>query len=92
MKTNCQIEFEKWFGFEVNENMDIQTECAWDNWRAAWDAARLSLTHIEKDKAYLKKCDLWITSGTKEREKLAFYDGHYRGWQDAADHIAAPGK
>ena len=31
--------FESWYGMPVEENMDIQTEVAWSNWCAAWDAA-----------------------------------------------------
>lgn len=32
-------EFEKWYGFEVCEDMDIQTDVAWRNWQVAWNAA-----------------------------------------------------
>ena len=34
-----QQAFEKWYGFRVCENMDIQTSVAWENWQAAWLAA-----------------------------------------------------
>lgn len=32
-------EFEKRQGFPVHSDMDIQTEVAWENWKAAWAAA-----------------------------------------------------
>jgi hypothetical protein len=28
--------FEKWYGFTVCDEMDIQTEVAWKNWQAAY--------------------------------------------------------
>ena len=31
--------FEQWFGFEVSDDMDIQTSVAWNNWKEAWKAA-----------------------------------------------------
>lgn len=34
-----KAEFEKWHRFPVTDDMDIQTEVAWDNWQAAWEAA-----------------------------------------------------
>lgn len=38
-KSQCMIDFEKWYGFEVGPNMDIATEIAWKNWREAWTSA-----------------------------------------------------
>lgn len=35
----CKEAFEKWHGFTVCEEMDIQTSCAWDNWCDAWNTA-----------------------------------------------------
>ena len=34
-----QTRFEQWYGMPLDENMDIQTEVAWENWCAAWDSA-----------------------------------------------------
>jgi hypothetical protein len=31
--------FEKWQQFQLDDDMDIQTEVAWNNWQAAWRAA-----------------------------------------------------
>jgi pterin-4a-carbinolamine dehydratase len=39
MKSLMRREFEKWHGFEVCDDMDIQTSVAWDNWKVAWKAA-----------------------------------------------------
>ena len=36
-------EFEKWHRFPVTDDMDIQTEVAWDNWQAAWDACNATI-------------------------------------------------
>lgn len=35
----CQEAFERWYGFPVHEEMDIQTSCAWGNWCDAWNTA-----------------------------------------------------
>lgn len=47
MKSQMRLAFEAMHGFEVNDDMDIQTSVAWDNWRAAWKSA---MGHA-KDKA-----------------------------------------
>lgn len=39
MKSEMRQKFEEWHGFEVCDDMDIQTEIAWDNWKRAWKAA-----------------------------------------------------
>ena len=39
MKSWMRQKFEEWHGFEVCDDMDIQTEVAWDNWKVAWKAA-----------------------------------------------------
>lgn len=39
MKSAMRNKFEEWHGFEVCDDMDIQTEVAWDNWKRAWTAA-----------------------------------------------------
>ena len=39
MKSVMRQKFEEWHGFEVCDDMDIQTEVAWDNWKRAWKAA-----------------------------------------------------
>jgi hypothetical protein len=39
LKDKCTESFEKWFGFAVCTDMDIQTEVAYDNWREAWNTA-----------------------------------------------------
>ena len=44
MKSEMQQKFEEWHGFEVCDDMDIQTEVAWDNWKRAWQAA---MAHAE---------------------------------------------
>jgi len=44
MKSAMRQKFEGWYGFEVCDDMDIQTEIAWDNWKRAWQAA---MAHAE---------------------------------------------
>ena len=39
MKSPMRQKFEEWYGFEVCDDMDIQTSVAWDNWKIAWRAA-----------------------------------------------------
>ncbi len=39
MKSQMRMEFEARHGFEVCDDMDIQTSVAWDNWKEAWKAA-----------------------------------------------------
>ena len=39
MKSIMQMDFEAWHGFEVCDEMDIQTSVAWDNWKKAWESA-----------------------------------------------------
>ncbi len=39
MKSVMRQKFEEWYGFEVCDDMDIQTEVAWGNWKVAWKAA-----------------------------------------------------
>jgi hypothetical protein len=34
-----QTRFEQWYGMPLDENMDIQTRVAWENWCSAWDSA-----------------------------------------------------
>ena len=41
MKSPMRQAFEAWHGFEVCDEMDIQTSVAWDNWKIAWKAAVL---------------------------------------------------
>ena len=84
----CKEAFEKWHGFGVALGMDIQTEIAWKNWQAAWNAARDSLTDKAQKAACDQNCTIWLTDGTHVREKFAYEDGHHRGWRDAKSHIA----
>jgi hypothetical protein len=35
-----RLAFEAWRGFEVADDMDIQTSVAWENWKVAWKAGR----------------------------------------------------
>ena len=39
MKSVMRQKFEELHGFEVCDDMDIQTSVAWDNWKIAWRAA-----------------------------------------------------
>lgn len=39
MKSPMRQAFEELHGFEVGDEMDIQTSVAWDNWKTAWRAA-----------------------------------------------------
>ena len=68
MKSPMRTAFEQWFGFEVSDDMDIQTSVAWDIWRVAWaaatkNAARCSEEHA-KNKAYTpaqkRALDSWL--------------------------------
>ena len=83
----CRKDFEKWHGFEVCEDMDIQTSVAWENWQKAWSAARETLTEKARENEYGKRATIWLTEGTPDREKYAFSDGHYRGWHDAVAYL-----
>ena len=38
MLEKMKAEFEKWHRFPVTDDMDMQTEVAWMNWQAAWNA------------------------------------------------------
>lgn len=38
-KSAMRLAFEHWHGFEVCDEMDIQTSVAWDNWKVAWKSA-----------------------------------------------------
>lgn len=35
--------------------------------------------------AYDQTCSMWLTEGTNDREKHAYRDGHYAGWENAVD-------
>lgn len=68
MKSPMRTAFEQWFGFEVSDDMDIQTSVAWDNWRIAWaaatkNAARRAEEHA-KNNAYTpaqkRALDSWL--------------------------------
>lgn len=37
---DCVVAFTTWYGFAVCEDMDIQTQIAWENWQIAWNAAK----------------------------------------------------
>lgn len=84
----CKEAFEKWFQFSVCDDMDIQTEIAWEHWQAAWQAARETLNSKAEEAAYDATCSMWLTAATSDREKYAYRDGHHRGWRDAAEHLA----
>lgn len=83
----CKEAFEKWHGFDVCDDMDIQTSVAWENWQKAWNAARETLTEKARETAYNQTCTIWLTAGTNDREKFAYADGHHRGWHDAVAHL-----
>lgn len=36
VNTQMKQDFEEWYGFEVNEDMDIQTSVAWNTWKRAY--------------------------------------------------------
>ena len=38
--------------------------------------------------AYDQMCSMWLTDGTSDREKNAYRDGHYAGWQNAVEGLA----
>ena len=61
MKSAMRQKFEEWHGFEVCDDMDIQTEVAWDNWKRAWKAA---MEHA-KEKANEQAQNLAYTSAQK---------------------------
>ena len=43
MLEKMKAEFEKWHRFPVTDDMDIQTEVAWENWQAAWDVCNATI-------------------------------------------------
>ena len=83
----CKDAFEQWYQLGVCMHMDIQTEIAWENWQAAWNAAAASLTAKAEETSYDRTCSMWLTEATSIREKYAYRDGHHRGWRDASDHL-----
>ena len=85
--SRCKDAFEEWYQLGVCMHMDIQTEIAWENWQAAWNAAIASLTAKSEEAAYYKTCSIWLTEATKTREKYAYRDGHHRGWLNAVEHL-----
>lgn len=38
---SMQLAFERWYGFEVNEDMDIATQIAWENWKHKFQALEM---------------------------------------------------
>jgi hypothetical protein len=35
---DCVVAFGHWYGMPVEQDMDIQTQVAWENWQIAWNA------------------------------------------------------
>lgn len=35
---DCVVAFGRWYGMPVDQDMDIQTQVAWENWQIAWNA------------------------------------------------------
>lgn len=40
---DCVVAFGEWYGMPVDDEMDIQTQVAWENWQIAWNAAKCQL-------------------------------------------------
>ena len=67
-KSQMRKEFESWYGFEVSDDMDIQTAVAWDHWKTAWKAAIHHATNkaneCAKNYAYTpaqkRSLDMWL--------------------------------
>lgn len=70
-KSNMQIDFENWYGMELDENMDIQTQCAYDNWCVAWNASKSDseAKHAELESLVQK----WVS--VKDRLPETYFDG-----------------
>jgi len=46
MKSTMQMAFENWYGCELDEDMDIHTLTAWDNWMVAWNASAIHAAEL----------------------------------------------
>ena len=71
-----KAEFEKWHRFPVTDDMDIQTEVAWMNWKMAWNAAAESCA---------KECESFIGE-TQNR----FANAAFSQCADAIRHNTVP--
>lgn len=90
MKSQMRMEFEARHGFEVCDDMDIQTSVAWDNWKEAWkaaiDHARYKANECADNNAYtpaqkralgawLQRVALTVEDETPNRHETALREG-----------------
>lgn len=74
----CVVAFEKWYRLPVCENMDLQTEIAWDHWQHAWHASKLDSDREQADNHTLQAA--WRIADEASRELIDVH-GHH------VDHI-----
>lgn len=67
----CVSAFTKWYGMSVCDDMDIQTEVAWDHWQHAWHASKLDSDREQAENATLQMA--WRIADEASRELI---DGH----------------
>ena len=67
----CVTAFSKWYGMPVCENMDIQTDVAWDHWQHAWHAAKRDSDREQAENATLQAA--WRIADEASRELI---EGH----------------
>ena len=87
MLEKMKAEFEKWHHFPVTDDMDIQTEVAWENWQAAWNAGAGAATVLLVDAmGNLGR----IKDGKTLFQHSPFTDDEcYHAWVQLNDAIAA---
>ena len=85
-------EFEKRQGFPVHSDMDIQTEVAWENWQAAWNAGISAVSMVDELQNLVTALG---NLGRIKGDKTLFQhspttdDECYRAWIQLNDAIAA---
>lgn len=70
----CVAAFTKWYGMPVREDMDIQTEVAWDNWQHAWHAAKRDSDREKAENATLQAA--WRIADEASRELIEVHGMH----------------
>ncbi len=67
----CITAFTSWYRLPVCDDMDIQTEIAWDNWQHAWNASKRDSYREQAQNVMLQAA--WRIADEASRELV---DGH----------------
>lgn len=96
MLEKMQEDFEKWHGFPVTDDMDIQTAVAWDSWRIAWNSgisaatgARDAFDELQNLVAALANLGRIKDGTTLFQHSPATDDECFRAWVQLNDAVAA---